>query len=112
MTFWNSVQGTLLLIALGAGVLVFLWVKGYRSVVKKIVLALVIEAEKKYGNGTGEFKYAYVVGLVYTYIPAVLRVFLSEKALDQAIEAAVQYMKDQLAKSEKLAAAFAAQLPN
>lgn len=110
--FWNTPVGTALIALVVVLTLVYLWFKGYKSIVRKIVLALVIQAEKALGSGTGEFKYAMVLGHVYQYVPAIIRVFLTEAQLDQLIEWAVQYMKERLAASPLLAESFTAQLPN
>lgn len=105
-------MGTALIALVVVLTLVYLWFKGYKSVVRKIVLALVIQAEKALGNGTGEFKYAMVLGWIYERIPAIIRFLFTEKQLDDMIEWAVEHMKEMLAKSTTLAESFTAQLPN
>jgi hypothetical protein len=112
MEFLDTIPGTVLMVLAVVMVLAYLWAKGHKAVVRKIVYSLVIQAERALGNGTGEFKYALVVGWVYERLPALVRLFLSEAELDGMIEAAVQYMKEELAESPKLNESFTAQLPN
>ena len=73
--------------------LAYLYRIGKRDIVKKIILSLVIQAEKALGSGTGELKYAMVVERAYEVLPVVVRFLLSKKELDRLIEEAVQYMK-------------------
>ncbi|PKM51159.1 MAG: hypothetical protein CVV02_08405 [Firmicutes bacterium HGW-Firmicutes-7] len=74
-------------------VLAVLWFKGKRKLVKKIILELVIQAEKIYGSGTGKIKLATVLAQVYkdypwlTYIEAIVIKWINE---------AVKYMKNNL----------------
>lgn len=69
-------------------------------VARKIALALVIEAEAKYGSGTGDIKYAEVVGKIYSLLPFTLKIFISEKFIDTLIEDAVQFMKEKLGEAK------------
>ena len=71
------------------GVLQVLLYMGQIGVVKKILLSLVIEAEQIYGSGTGKMKYNYVLGKAYSMIPSVVKLFVTEKTLDEMLEAAV-----------------------
>lgn len=111
MAFLNTPTGTALLVILAAAALAYLWYKGYKGTVRKIVYSLVIQAEKALGNGTGEFKYALVTGWVYERLPLILRAIVSEKEIDEMIEWAVDRMKRSLDDSPKLAQSFVAQLP-
>lgn len=63
---------------------------------KAIVLSLVVEAEKKFGNGTGDMKYAYVSGLVYSKLPSIVRFFVTQQTLDDWIEESVEHLKNYL----------------
>lgn len=76
--------------------LVYLYRIGKRDTVKKIILALVIQAEQALGSGTGELKYAMVVERAYDVLPTLIRFLITKKELDNLIEEAVQYMKIQL----------------
>ena len=51
------IVGVIALIAIA----LFIFKKGKVEIVKKVILALVAEAEKKFGEGTGEIKHCYVV---------------------------------------------------
>jgi hypothetical protein len=76
------------------GVLLVLTYVGQVEIVKKILLSLVIEAEQIYGSGTGKMKYNYVLGKAYSMIPSVVKLFMPAKALDEMLEAAVDYLKE------------------
>ena len=82
-----------LLIVIG---LLFLFKKGKIEVVRKIVLGLVVQAEKNLGSGTGEFKYAMVVENLYKALPSILTLLITKNELDKLIEDAVTYMKEYL----------------
>ncbi|MFZ5969307.1 MAG: hypothetical protein ACOYVK_19285 [Bacillota bacterium] len=79
-----------------------LYIKDKEETLKKIILALVVEAEKNLGSGTGELKYAKVVGRVYEVLPPLLKLFLTKNHLDQLIEEAVAYLKNYLAGGKNL----------
>lgn len=89
-----SFIGVVILVAIIACFFLF---KGKKEEAKKIILALVVEAELKFEAGTGSMKYAYVLGFVYPKLPAIVRLFISEDALDTMIEAAVDLLKKELA---------------
>ncbi|GHU56991.1 hypothetical protein AGMMS49975_21520 [Clostridia bacterium] len=67
------------------GAIVLISKKQY-TILDKIVLTLVVEAEKKYGAGTGAVKLAAVVDWLYPKIPAIIRLFITEKQIEQQIE--------------------------
>lgn len=73
---------------------------GRKPQAKKIILALVIEAERLFGAKTGCTKYNYVIGYVYPRLPFIIRTLISEKRLDDAIESSVQYLKKELGKED------------
>ena len=77
---------------------------GYIKQVKQMLLAFVIKAEKEFGGGTGEIKFAAVAGWVWERLPAVARFFISQTDVGNLIEEAVAYMKEYLSKNEKAAA--------
>ena len=79
-----------------------LYKKGNSSWVKRIVLSLVIEAEKKLGSGTGELKYNIVIEGLYRRLPWILRLIYSEKQLDKLIEDAVDFLREYLADGRNL----------
>ncbi|MCT4593601.1 MAG: hypothetical protein N4A57_04925 [Anaeromicrobium sp.] len=79
-------------------VLLFLYKKEKIELVKKIVLSLVIQAEKAFGRGMGDIKYFYVVEKTYEVLPTVVKVLITKKDLDNLIEEGVTYMKSYLSK--------------
>jgi len=87
----------ILLVIIG---LLFLYKRGNIDLVRKIILSLVVKAEKALGSGTGELKYAMVVENVYRVLPFVLTLLISKKELDRMIENAVDYMKEYLRRKE------------
>jgi len=69
-------------IILAIVILLFLYKRGKTEAVRKIVLSLVVQAEKALGSGTGELKYAMVVENIYRVLPFILTLLLSKKELD------------------------------
>lgn len=86
---WTSIVAILVFV----GVLIFLIFRGKKDIVAKMLYALVTEAEKIYGGGTGSVKFAYVVEKAYTYLPTVLKVFITYKRLKTMIEDALAAAK-------------------
>lgn len=82
--------------------LLIIYKLGKKETVKKIVLALVVQAEKTLGSGTGELKYAMVIDALYDKIPTVLRFLFTKKEIDTFIEEAVSKMKEILSKGVTL----------
>lgn len=82
--------------------LLFLYKKGKKELVRKVILSLVVQAEKALGSGTGELKYAMVVENVYKVLPRILTVLISKKELDNMIESSVQYLEEYLKKDKDL----------
>ncbi|MEA4849006.1 MAG: hypothetical protein VB106_17365 [Clostridiaceae bacterium] len=83
--------------------LAYLYRIGKRNTVKKIILSLVIQAEKALGSGTGDLKYAMVVERAYVVLPTLIRFLITKKELDNLIEEAVKYMKLQLSDGNNIA---------
>ncbi len=71
----------------------FLFKNGKKYEIFQLVSALVCEAEQKFGSGTGELKYEYVVNKVYQALPWHIRTFISANLLDDFIETAVDNLK-------------------
>lgn len=84
--FFISIWASLLTILVFAIALAFFAIRGKKDIIAKILYALVTEAEKIYGGGTGSVKFAYVVEKAYSYLPAILKVFITYKRLKQMIE--------------------------
>lgn len=94
MTEWlvNNWLGCLIIIA--AIIILALLIKlGRHDIIKKIVLSLVCAAEKQYGSGTGEIKYAYVIEKLWDKLPFIIRILYTKKEIDNMIEMAVQKLK-------------------
>lgn len=98
----GSADTIVTIIAIALATALFVWFVVIKQVpaAKKIALALVIEAEAKYGSGTGEIKYAEVVGKIYSLLPWTLKLIATEKYINGLIEEAVKYMKDYLGEAE------------
>jgi len=73
---------------------------GKTETAKKIILAMIIEAEREFGKGTGEMKYATVIGRVYPLLPVIVRLLVTEKQLDIWIEEGVEELKSILSKPD------------
>jgi hypothetical protein len=80
-----------IILALGA-----LWYLRKIPLVKKILYALVCEAEQKFGSGTGDIKYAMVISAFYYKMPFLLRLTFSQELLSKLIEEAVDKLKCEL----------------
>lgn len=93
-----EVIGTVIVVLVG----LILYKRGKTTFVRKVVLALVTEAEKRYGDGTGELKYHHVVERLYEVLPWILRVLYSKEQIDKMIEDAVEYLKRYLAEGKDL----------
>lgn len=96
--FFMSNWASLLVILVFVVTLVILAIRGKKDIVAKILYALVTEAEKIYGGGTGSVKFAYVVEKAYSYLPAILKVFITYERLKTMIEDALAAAKIKWAK--------------
>ena len=77
--------------------------KGNKSVVMNMLYALVTEAEKQYGNGTGALKLAAVISQVYPKLPAIIKTFVSIEMLTGWVEDALEAAKAEWEKNVNLA---------
>ena len=66
------------------------------------LFSLVTEAEKIYGGKTGTTKLMYVVEKVYSKMPVILKLFLSEKQLEKIIEGVLASAKKLWSENEKI----------
>lgn len=85
----------IVMFVIGLLILVALWLWGKKDVVKSVLLQMVIDAEAKYGSGTGGIKHDTVVGLIKQKFPTLFMI-ISDKTLDKWIEDMVKYVKDEL----------------
>lgn len=85
-------------------VLLVLYKRGKKDLVRKIVLDLVVKAEKMLGSGTGELKYVNVINAFYFSgrIPKLIRLLFSEKDIDNYIKAGVAKIKKLLSDGNTL----------
>ena len=93
----------ILLIVAAVVSIVFFAFKGNKSVVMKMLDALVTEAERAYGGGTGTLKLAAVVEAVYPNLPTIIKMFISDKVLTEWIEDALEAAKEKWKKNAALA---------
>lgn len=82
--------------------MLLLYKNNKKDVVKKILLSLVVQAEKALGSGTGELKYAWVVDNFYNKMPGIIKLLFTKKEIDTMIEQSVQKLKEILASGATL----------
>ena len=73
---------------------VFLAVKGQTKALEGILFALVTQAEKEFGGGTGELKLAMVIKWAYEKLPPWARAFITVERLTNMINQAVETAKE------------------
>ncbi len=83
-----EIINALLLIVIIVGVVLFAK-KGETEILKSVLLSLIVEAEKQYGDGTGAMKLATVTDWLYQRIPLYLQPFFTAEELTQLVEKAV-----------------------
>lgn len=95
---WDSV-----LVVAGFIVLCVALVKrGQTKTLKTILFNLVTQAEKEFGSGTGELKFAAVSDWVYQRLPAILKILFTQKDIDTLIESALEEAKKQWGSNKNL----------
>ena len=77
--------------------MLLLYKNNKKDIVRKILLSLVVQAEKTLGSGTGELKYAWVVDNFYNKMPGIIKLLFTKKEIDTMIEQSVQKLKEVLA---------------
>lgn len=86
---WDSV-----LVVLAFLVLIIVLIKrGQTKVLEQILFNFVTQAEKQFGGGTGELKFAAVADWIYQRIPAVLKLLFTAKDVANMIESALEEAK-------------------
>lgn len=88
---WDSV---LVVVAFGA-LCVALVKRGQTKTLKTILFNLVTQAEKEFGNGTGELKFAAVSDWIYQRLPAILKILFTQRDIDKLIESTLEEAKKQ-----------------
>lgn len=96
--YWSDI----LLISVFLGSLVVLYKYKKMELIRKIVLSLVIQAEKSLGAGTGELKYTIVVDQVYRLLPVSIKWLITKREIDDMIEWSVSYLKEYLGDDKDL----------
>jgi hypothetical protein len=87
--YWSSVLVVLIFVA----IFIYFAVRGKKEIVYKMLYALVTEAERVYGSGTGSVKFAYVLEKIYSAMPAILKPFITYDRLKALIEKALEEAK-------------------
>lgn len=80
----------------------YLYKKGNMENVRKIILSLVVFAEKELGSKTGKYKYALVIQKLYELLPLPLRLLITKKEIENMIEEAVQNLKEFLVQGNSI----------
>ena len=92
----NNYPSIIVTILFVVGILL-LYKNNKKDIVRKILLSLVVQAEKALGSGTGELKYAWVVDNFYNKMPGIIKLLFTKKEIDTMIEQSVQKLKEVLA---------------
>ena len=93
----------ILLIMAAVAAIVFAIFKGNKSVVMKMLYAMVTEAEKNMGGGTGSLKLASVIEAIYPKLPAVIKMFITDAMLKKWVEDALKLAKKSWAQNTAIA---------
>lgn len=96
---WDSILAVLAIIVVAIVALV----KQEKTIIFKMLYALVTEAEKNYGGGTGELKLASVITSVYDKLPPAIATFLPVKTLEKWVEQALTEAKNKWLKNTNVA---------
>lgn len=92
----------ILLIIAAVAALVFAIFKGNKSVVMRMLYAMVTVAEAQYGAGTGSLKLAAVIDAIYPKLPAVIKTFITDETIVRWVEEALAAAKEAWAKNPAL----------
>lgn len=96
----------ILLVIVAVVAVVFAIFKGNKSVVMRMLYALVTDAEQAFGGGTGSLKLAAVVDIIYPKLPAIIKAFISDEILVRWVEEALVAAKEAWAKNPALLEAY------
>ena len=78
---WDSILAALVIIV----VAIVCVIKQEKNIVFKMLFSLVTEAEKQYGNGTGELKLSSVISQIYEKLPSISK-FIPVKTLEKWVD--------------------------
>ena len=93
---WDSV----LFVVIAIVALVFMYRRGAKKKVFKILFYLVTLAEEEFGSDTGQLKFAAVTTWIYDRLPAITKLLFTAKQIDNMIEEAVARMEEYLESNE------------
>lgn len=93
----------ILLIVAAMAAVIFAIFRGNKSVVMKMLYALVTEAEKNMGDGTGSLKLASVIEAIYPKLPTVIKIFITDAMLKKWVEEALLIAKEAWGKNSNIA---------
>jgi len=102
ITNWDFI----LLIIVSVAAVVFAIFKGNKSVVMRMLYALVTDAETQLGAGVGSLKLAAVIDVIYPKLPGIIKTFISDKTLVRWVEDALAGAKEAWAKNPALLEAY------
>ena len=88
MAHWSDI----LVVVVFVAAMIILWKKGNKILVKKIVKALVIKAEKQLGSKTGPLKKE----VVYDMLPWLLKIILTREDVSGLIDQAAAWLKKKM----------------
>ena len=91
----------LLIVAAVAAVILAIF-KGNKSVVMRMLYALVTEAETQFGAGTGSLKLAAVIDAIYPKLPVIIKTFITDETLVRWVEVALAAAKEAWAENSTL----------
>ena len=94
----------ILLIVAAVAAVVFAIFRGNKSVVMKMLYALVTEAEKALGAGPGSLELAQVIAAIYPKLPAVIKAFVTDETLAKWVDDALDVAKEAWKKNSAIAA--------
>lgn len=87
--YWADIA----IVAIFTAVMALLIKKGKADLVRRIVYALVVDAEKILGSGTGSEKKAWVIAAIYIKLPYLLKLIFTQQDMERFIEEGVKRLK-------------------
>ncbi len=102
MDFIKTYIAQIVFVILILALVIILLRKGAKKGVKEMLFYLVTQAEKAFGAGTGEIKFASVVTWLYERMPTSFRAVLTQKEISALIEDAVVRMKEYLKENDEI----------
>lgn len=84
---------------LAVGILILLWFKN-EAIVLVLARRAVMIAEEHLGSQTGQAKKAEAIAWIYVRLPLILKIIFTEKALDNIVETAVEWLHKQFVDGE------------